>query len=131
MIENFGTIESTAAGAAARSLQAVAETPGALGENVFFSNEIGARVNGNVNLVGTGNQTVELFSGSVINGAPTGPSGPLFALSAGTGFNTLILNGVSDATLSEMGFSSVPTKAANQSRISASSALGGVTTSWK
>lgn len=49
-------------------------------------------VNGNVNM-GNGNDTVELFSGSAINGNPGTNNLP--ALSAGTGFNTLILNGIS------------------------------------
>jgi autotransporter-associated beta strand protein len=92
LIYNYGTITSTATLAGARNLQAVSETPNTA-QNVYFANEPGAVVNGNVNM-GNGNDTVELFSGSTINGNP-GPNNNLFALSAGTGTDTLILNGVS------------------------------------
>jgi autotransporter-associated beta strand protein len=94
VIENFGTITSelpAGASQSTRALQAIAETANTA-QNVFFANEVGAMVNGNVNM-GNGNDTVELFSASEINGNPGANNLP--ALSAGSGFDTLILNGLS------------------------------------
>ena len=90
VILNYGVITAQPGPNAATTTEAISETVGTA-ENVFFANEVGATVNGNVNM-GNGNDTVELFTGSSINGIP-GPSNHP-ALSAGTGTDTLILNGV-------------------------------------
>ncbi len=80
LIFNYGTITAAPGPNSARITQAIAETPGTA-QNVFFANEVGATVNGNL-VMGNGNDTVELFSGSTITGN----------LSAGSGTDALILN---------------------------------------
>jgi outer membrane autotransporter protein len=65
----------------AQSTQAIGQS--SAGQNTLFVNEPNATVNGNVTM-GTGNDTVALFTGSHITGA----------LNGGGGTNTLILNGL-------------------------------------
>ena len=97
---NFGTINAESGANAATSTEAIAETPQSnpsannANRNVYFANETGGVVNGNV-VMGNGNDTVELFSGSTINGNLSGGPTPYagnrdtLALDAATAPGTL------------------------------------------
>jgi fibronectin-binding autotransporter adhesin len=100
VIMNFGTINAEAGANAATSTEAIAETPQSnpsasnANRNVYFANEPGGVVDGNV-VMGNGNDTVELFSGSTINGNLSGGPNPYagnkdtLALDAATAPGTL------------------------------------------
>ncbi|HVX56899.1 MAG TPA: hypothetical protein VHA37_04150 [Candidatus Saccharimonadales bacterium] len=95
---NFGTITDVPNPNAAPGTSGIAfaETPqpeataANANRNVYFANEPGAVVNGSI-VLGNGNDTVELFSGSTVNGDVDGGPSPYF-INGVRNKDTLILN---------------------------------------